>query len=800
MSIAGSGEGSMKARELIYVTKGTKLILKDKAYRYTYAFFVLERPKVYLYTYVYEEEECWCSYCEEYSSKTFHSENMEFSERNLPSSGEGYIRLTVMGENGELQEITDTVLEVRSTHTEAEMLEKTEKSFLLRADVQAEIAETVSKIQEKRTQGSLVFTILSDTHYVLNGNWETCAASIEAVNRQVKPDGIIHLGDLTDGILDKTVCRNYSRKVLDRIFNWELPFYMTIGNHDVNYFKRNPDILSEEEQYDYYLRDTVSGELTEGQLWYHVDFPEQKLRFLFLHSYDNTEALRYGFPQAELEWVRMQLEQLPEGYQVILFSHDAPLARLDYWSKEIRNGEAMVGLLDTWNRAHGYRIMAFIHGHTHADYIYEKRTFPIISVGCAKIEYFEDKKPDGAVTPVRIEGEVSQELWDTMIVDTRERRLEFVRFGAGNDRSVSTKIKEEPETVKAERGKERGMQQEQKTKIWAHRGASGHAPENTLEAFALAEKMGADGVELDVQLTKDRQLVVIHDERIDRVSNGHGLVADYTLAELKSFCFNRTHPEYADAEIPTLCEVLELLKPTKLTVNIELKTGVNFYPGIEKETVRLVQELGMEERVIYSSFNHASVMKVKELAPQAQTGFLYCDGTLEMPEYAVGHGVDALHPARYNLKYPGFIEACRKNQIKLHVWTVNEKPEMEQMIQLGINAIITNYPDRAYEVIYGESPIVPETPKMEKAMEQPAKIKEIQSVPENPKLTEKKEETLPHAENRQASAETAGTEQKETKPAEKKKKNALLHLLGVTYGKVRKVFVAIDRAVQEAAR
>ena len=121
-------------------------------------------------------------------------------------------------------------------------------------------------------------------------------------------------------------------------------------------------------------------------------------------------------------------------------------------------------------------------------------------------------------------------------------------------------------------------------KIWAHRGASGYAPENTLEAFKLAAEMGADGVELDVQLTKDGEVVVVHDERIDRVSDGSGLVAEYTLEELRQFNFNKMHPEFAEiCRIPTLREVLECLKDTGLTVNVELKTGINFYEGIENK-------------------------------------------------------------------------------------------------------------------------------------------------------------------------------------------------------------------------
>ena len=143
-----------------------------------------------------------------------------------------------------------------------------------------------------------------------------------------------------------------------------------------------------------------------------------------------------------------------------------------------------------------------------------------------------------------------------------------------------------------------------KTKVWAHRGASAYAPENTLEAFRLGAEQGADGVELDVQLSKDGELVVIHDETIDRVSGGHGYVRDYTLEELRKLQFNKTHPEYQDVRIPTLGEVYDLLKPLGLEINVEIKTGIYFYPGIEEKLYLLEKEKGMQGKIIYSSFNH----------------------------------------------------------------------------------------------------------------------------------------------------------------------------------------------------
>ena len=793
---AGNGPDGVSAQacdgrcgDLFYVTDGSRIIRKDKAYEYAYTFFSLERPKEYLYTYQYQEEENWCTAAGEYSSERFLREDTLFSAANLPPKGEGYVRLYVRKTacNTADQEVgyvgavcgvaehvgsecdqsresvsvsmraAEDVLEVIGV-SEKEALAKKEAIFLAREDVAKETARVIRTVQERRTDGCLVFTLLADTHYVVNGNWETCAATIEAVNQAVRPDGIIHLGDLTDGILDKRICQKYSRRVIDRILGWGIPFYMTIGNHDANYFRNNPFVLSEEEQYVYYLKDIVSGETQEKRLWYQADFPEASLRFLFLHSYDNGEALRYGFSDEELEWVEKELAELPTAYRLLLFSHDAPLACLDYWAAEIRNGEKLAAMLDDWNMAHENRIVAFIHGHTHADYIYRARTFPIVSVGCAKLEYFEEMKPEGATAPVRVEGEVSQELWDTLLINPKTGQLDFVRFGAGVDRAV---------------------RQDRQPKIWAHRGASGYAPENTLEAFALAEKLGADGVELDVQYTKDRQIVVIHDERIDRVSDGQGYVAAYTLAQLRGFHFNRTHPEYTHAKIPTLREVLELLKPTGLTVNIELKSGVIFYPGLEEDVLRLVRGLGMMDRVIYSSFNHVSIRKIRELDPDAKTGFLYCDGTMDMPEYAVKYGVDALHPAGYYLKYPGFVKDCKEKGVRLHVWTINDRAQMEQMRQLGVDAVITNYPDVACEVLRGErypvDEIVGQILGEGEAGQSDAPV-------DNGKREGGKEKK----DSGNGTARGGG-------------KKGLLHLAGVTYGKVRKVFVAVDRVVQRAA-
>ncbi len=237
--------------------------------------------------------------------------------------------------------------------------------------------------------------------------------------------------------------------------------------------------------------------------------------------------------------------------------------------------------------------------------------------------------------------------------------------------------------------------------IWAHRGASGYAPENTLEAFKLAAEMGADGVELDVQLTKDDVMVICHDETIDRTSNGAGAIKDMTYDELLKYDFGYGNEAYEGAKIPTMEQVFDLLKPTSLTINIELKTGIYFYPELEEKIVALTKKKGWEDRVIYSSFNHYSVMKIKEIDPNAKTGFLYADGPLNMPGYAAENEVNALHPALYNLQYPDFMSDCNMFDIDVNVWTVNTEADLLKCRELGVNAVITNYPKKARELYEG---------------------------------------------------------------------------------------------------
>lgn len=235
--------------------------------------------------------------------------------------------------------------------------------------------------------------------------------------------------------------------------------------------------------------------------------------------------------------------------------------------------------------------------------------------------------------------------------------------------------------------------------VYAHRGASGYAPENTLEAFELAARQGAHGVELDVHLSRDGELVVAHDETVERVSDGMGRLLDHTLMELKRLRFNKTHPEYANARIPTLREVFELLAPTGLMVNVELKNSLIDYPDLETRCVELATRAGMAQRVIYSSFNHYSLLRMKAIDPSLYCGLLY-ECTMVKPwDYGHALRMNALHPHYSELQTPGECDAAHALGLEVNPWTVNEDADIRMAFQAGADRLITNFPDRALAIL-----------------------------------------------------------------------------------------------------
>ena len=233
--------------------------------------------------------------------------------------------------------------------------------------------------------------------------------------------------------------------------------------------------------------------------------------------------------------------------------------------------------------------------------------------------------------------------------------------------------------------------------IYGHRGASAYAPENTLEAFRLAMEMGADGVVLDVHLSRDGELMVIHDIDLDRTTGFHGKVCDYTLKELKELDASNGMEAYKGVKIPTLREVYELLEPLGARINIEIKTTDCFYPGIEEKLLELEREMGMAGRTVYSSFNHYTIARLRQLDPGAKLGLLYMSGLYEPWNYANQVGAQYIHPFFVSLMLPGLAQGCHENGIGINAWTVDDPGMIGLCLSSGAN-VITNRPDLAVKL------------------------------------------------------------------------------------------------------
>lgn len=239
------------------------------------------------------------------------------------------------------------------------------------------------------------------------------------------------------------------------------------------------------------------------------------------------------------------------------------------------------------------------------------------------------------------------------------------------------------------------------TKIFAHRGFSGYYPENTMLAFTkVAEETLADGIELDIQLTKDGEIVIMHDEILDRTTNGSGFLKEYTLAELKELSVGVNFKGFFPRQtIPTLREFFTFLKKTKLIVNIELKTSVFEYTGIEEKLIAMVHEFALEDQVWYSSFNHYTMERILKLMPEAKCGLLMDTWLMHPDSYAVECGAMAINACTPFCLKPGIADELHQQNIIMQAWTPNEIEVMQQLVANHVDVLITNYPDRAAQVL-----------------------------------------------------------------------------------------------------
>lgn len=235
----------------------------------------------------------------------------------------------------------------------------------------------------------------------------------------------------------------------------------------------------------------------------------------------------------------------------------------------------------------------------------------------------------------------------------------------------------------------------EKILVIGHRGAPGAAPENTVPSFVKAMELGADGIELDVSLSKDGAVMVFHNYLLNKTTDGRGLLSKRTLPELKSLDAGSFFSgEFAGTRIPVLQEVIDALDDKTLLL-IEIKTGITGNRGIEKEVAALVARNDLYNRVVVSSFNPFILMRIKRADARIPVGFLHLPllpFLMDRGSFVSAVNPEFLHPHHKKVNEE-YLSRARARGCCVMAWTVNSKEDMLRMIDLGVDGIITDYPD-----------------------------------------------------------------------------------------------------------
>jgi glycerophosphoryl diester phosphodiesterase len=242
-----------------------------------------------------------------------------------------------------------------------------------------------------------------------------------------------------------------------------------------------------------------------------------------------------------------------------------------------------------------------------------------------------------------------------------------------------------------------------RTWVIGHRGASGHAPENTMAAFRRAAEMGATFIETDLHISRDARLVAIHDATLDRTTSGKGQVKDFTLAELRELDAGAWFgPEFTGQRIPTLEEVLDFARQADVGLFLEIKQESAW--GIEHGLVAALRAAKESDRVVILSFSAGILRNVRRLDATMMTGLLFDSSgaaNANILDTAREIGVRQVAP-RLDLLTPEFVEAAHRMDFQVVCWTANEPPQMQYAVASGVDGIMSDYPDRLVDVLKGK--------------------------------------------------------------------------------------------------
>lgn len=237
--------------------------------------------------------------------------------------------------------------------------------------------------------------------------------------------------------------------------------------------------------------------------------------------------------------------------------------------------------------------------------------------------------------------------------------------------------------------------------IYAHRGASAHAPENTLAAFQLALEHGADGVELDAKLSADGQVVVIHDQTVDRTTGAHGIVREMTLAQLKALDAGSSFSsEFAGEPIPTLEEVFVAVGQ-KTLINVEITNYNSVTDALPDRITDLVIQYNLQERVLFSSFHPLNLIRIRRRLPDTPAAILTqpgSDGKLLRGWFGRLFARGFIHPYFTDVNAETMAVERRAGR-RVNAWTINDPEEMLRLFNLRIDGIITDDPRLARRVL-----------------------------------------------------------------------------------------------------
>ncbi|MFN0070700.1 MAG: glycerophosphodiester phosphodiesterase [Chloroflexota bacterium] len=226
----------------------------------------------------------------------------------------------------------------------------------------------------------------------------------------------------------------------------------------------------------------------------------------------------------------------------------------------------------------------------------------------------------------------------------------------------------------------------------------GQAPENTLASFSLALKLGADAIELDVHLSQDGEVVVIHDDRLERTTNGRGLVRDFSFAELKRLdAGSHFNEAFGNERIPSLGEVFEVLA-RRVPVFVEIKNNPMPYAGIEQRVIQAAREAGMLDQIQIISFDHPTVKRTREACSDVATAPLYIGRPLDAVSIARAAGASALGPHWSSVQALD-VRLAHRAGLSVHPWTTSDPAVVRQLLAMDVDSITTNHPDRVAEAL-----------------------------------------------------------------------------------------------------